>query len=239
MWTKEAILTQVEKSDKSITWGLIRLWEKQEFTAADAEICNSMAQQAVWKRREIERGDRSENSPLLSAKQIELARTLLRKYWPQLVRIANRRRPDLGQQAAYAYGIPASDRPRCDCCGEEACYQNDDFYVCGHCSQFYERARNHYPYELTPDDRALLYEEMGLPYHERQRASRIETETLVIEGRNIRFKKPRELAWQYETNRYGMPREMVAELDKSMQQIGLGRGASTAAVRDEEDPFSF
>jgi hypothetical protein len=238
MWTKELLLKQLEKSDKSTTWSIIRLWEQQAFTESDTEILSSFAEQAVWRLREIERGDRSADCPLLSTKQLELARLRLRKYWRILLDVANSRRPERAEQVAVTYRMNwrSPDPVTCWRCGEESVCRYDHVSLCRHCVPIYERIRRAYPYELSKSDKERLHEELGPLDAGRTTTDRVETEALVIQGRNIRFKTAREFAAQYAEERHGMPRslaEALADMNRNHNP-----DMSTAELF-EEDPFDF
>ena len=238
MWTKDLILKQLEGSDKSVTWSVIRLWEQQAFTESDTDLLSSFAEQAIWRRREIERGDRSADCPLLSPKQLELARLRLPKYWRQLVDIANSRRPERAEPAAVAYRMNGRrpDPDLCWRCGEEGVCRYDHVSLCRHCLPIYGRIRRSYPYELSSRDKERLHEELGLLNAGRPTAERVETEALVIQGRNIRFKTSREFANQYAEERHGMPRALAESLAET--NMKHNEDMSTAELF-EDDPFDF
>ncbi len=236
-WNKALVLKQIEQSTKSATWAVIKLWQQQEFVDSDTNILSGFAEQAVWRQREIERGDRSVDCPLLSPKQIDLARLLLPKYWRQLVAIANSRRPERADQAACCYGLQlVPNDGYCRRCGEEYICFYEGTPLCKYCLPVYRRARQRYPCRLEDADKARLHEELDLSTETGARAERVETEALVIKGRNIRFKSAKEFAEQYSEERHGMPRELASALAET--NMKHNPDVSTAELF-EDDPFDF
>lgn len=91
-WTKEALLEMLEKSDKAVAKALLVLYgfqtaEEQAvgatredngagFNGADADYLSSVAQFA-------------EKTGFLTAKQLTIVRPKIRKYWKQLLNVAN------------------------------------------------------------------------------------------------------------------------------------------------------
>lgn len=93
MWTKEQIIELLENNDKAVTRAVIAIYERQTadeqltfstrvnndigFNHADASYLSYCAKYAIDRR------------VLLSGKHLEKARKKIRKYWKQLVEIAN------------------------------------------------------------------------------------------------------------------------------------------------------
>jgi hypothetical protein len=248
-WTKELILEQLNRSPKSVASALVYLWKKttedelkdQEgrayegvgFTRADSPFLVSVAEQAVWRQREIERGERDKDCPLLSDRQLELARIKLPKYWAQLLQVANERHPQKASKAAADYGFAAAPvHPCCSRCGQEAHCRYGDIVFCGRCLRDYERERTQEPYELNSVERERLREELLL-LKSNPVAERRETESLVIEGTRVRFKTAQEFAAQYSNNRHGLPEGMNAALNA----LGTKRSSEMVSFDELDDPF--
>lgn len=100
-WTKEVIQQKILTDDRWLTKGIVAIYKKQTdaeqatestqedngvgFNGADANILSSFAKQIIrWDANPIYR------SPL-SAKQLVIARTKMKKYAGQLTQIANNR----------------------------------------------------------------------------------------------------------------------------------------------------
>ena len=93
IWTKESVLTLIEKSDEAVKKGLIAIYNKQTedeqytgetrhrngvgFSGADARLGTSLAQFTA-------------KNNYLSVKQLQFGRKILKKYVGQLVKIANK-----------------------------------------------------------------------------------------------------------------------------------------------------
>lgn len=232
-WTHETVLQQINRSDRSVTGSLVRLWERQAFTPSDSDLLCSLAEQVIWRSREIERGERSAEMPLLSARQLEIARLKLAKYVGQLVEIANQRHPE---KAPEQHSIPTGADalpcvPACARCGEQsssslvppdASYR-DRIALCCLCFPIVLREMSQSEYQLTEDERERARQEI----EERAAFSvRRETAALVIEGTNIRFKNAKELLAQH-----GLPKALDTTSPKARGSVS--ERVSTA------DPFSF
>lgn len=91
-FTPEYILLLINQSDKSAINALITLANSDaETDSSDYDFLHSLATQAIWNNRDIERGLRSAESEVLSPKQMYWVRKLLTKYVTDLVDIANKR----------------------------------------------------------------------------------------------------------------------------------------------------
>ena len=243
-WTRELLMAQLERSDRSVTWSLVRLWERELPEIRDDPFLSSLALQVIWRHREIERGDRNANCPLLSRKQLALARQKLLGHWDVLLEIANERHPEKAAKAASDYRIAegeeahsAPELPKCSRCGEEAQSAYGTTPFCGHCLHAHLRERELAPPDLMEEERERLHEELALLKSGGCRPERVETEALVIQGNRIRFKTPREFAAQYAEERNGMPRQLAAALAET--NMKHNEDMSSAELFSADDPFDF
>lgn len=267
-WTRDKILYQLEHSDKSVIYGLLQLYARQTsteksgthnnelngvgFTRYDSDFLSSLCAQIIWRIRDKETGRLATDAPLLSAEQLLWARRLLPKYWRQLMDIANHRRPDLAENIQiYSKRLPEWEeekkppQPVCAGCGQPAqsAYITDEGKTtyCGYCLQDEIRRRMEQPYELNEEEKDRLQEELEMMAARRAKLTKIETEAMVIQGRDIRWKTTKEMA----ETRTGMPTEIEENLWQPTHRQMTDRsgivGPSYALVDEwdecADDPF--